>query len=175
VTLGQAGSRIWSGRTPAQAAVGEGEAREGRAQGDGPGKLLSPERRRAAVHHPMRVMQVSERFACQVEGEHRTSCVTARPYAGRPRCCLEGVAVAPTNNPQGSENTDAPCDSVTPWGAVSWVGCHCTQQLSTLARKWTDSPGPATVMRRAQVTPTPLFCITFRRWGPPARLPCQFV
>src|ERR1700742_1332928 len=35
----------------AQAAVGRGGAREGRAQGDRPGKLLSPERRGAAVHH----------------------------------------------------------------------------------------------------------------------------
>src|SRR5271165_6673628 len=36
-------------------------------------KLLSPERRRAAVHHLMRMMQVSERFACRVTGQHRTT------------------------------------------------------------------------------------------------------
>ncbi|MEV4605076.1 IS3 family transposase [Amycolatopsis sp. NPDC049253] len=35
------------------------------------GKLLSPERRRAAVHHLMRVLGVSERFACRVTGQNR--------------------------------------------------------------------------------------------------------
>jgi putative transposase len=38
-------------------------AGEGRTQGDREGKLLSPERRRAAVHHLMRTLKVSERFA----------------------------------------------------------------------------------------------------------------
>ena len=37
------------------------------------GKLLSPERRRAAVHHLMQVMHVSERFACRVTGQFRTT------------------------------------------------------------------------------------------------------
>jgi putative transposase len=32
-------------------------------KGDREGKLLSPERRRAAVHHLMRTLKVSERFA----------------------------------------------------------------------------------------------------------------
>ncbi len=36
-------------------------------------KLLSPERRRAAVHHLMKVMGVSERFACRVTGQNRTT------------------------------------------------------------------------------------------------------
>src|SRR6478609_8461772 len=36
-------------------------------------KLLSPERRRAAVHHLMTVMGVSERFACRVTGQNRTT------------------------------------------------------------------------------------------------------
>src|SRR3954465_206118 len=36
-------------------------------------KLLSPERRRAAVHHLIRVMGVSERFACRVTGQNRTT------------------------------------------------------------------------------------------------------
>jgi hypothetical protein len=34
---------------------------------------LSAERRRAAVHHLMTVMQVSERFACRVTGQHRAT------------------------------------------------------------------------------------------------------
>ena len=38
-----------------------------------PGKPLSPERRRAAVAHLIRVMSVSERFACRVTGQNRTT------------------------------------------------------------------------------------------------------
>ncbi|WP_085998539.1 IS3 family transposase [Nocardia vinacea] len=37
------------------------------------GKLLDPERRRAAVAHLMRVLEVSERFACRVTGQHRST------------------------------------------------------------------------------------------------------
>ncbi|MFI2473895.1 IS3 family transposase [Nocardia xishanensis] len=37
------------------------------------GKLLDPERRRAAVAHLMRVLAVSERFACRVTGQHRST------------------------------------------------------------------------------------------------------
>ena len=37
------------------------------------GTLLSPERRRAAVHHLMEAMGVSERFACRVTGQNRTT------------------------------------------------------------------------------------------------------
>lgn len=36
-------------------------------------KLLSPECRRAAVHHLRRVLGVSERFACRVTGQHRAT------------------------------------------------------------------------------------------------------
>jgi hypothetical protein len=36
-------------------------------------KLLSPERRRAAVRHLQRVLGVSERFACRVAGQHRAT------------------------------------------------------------------------------------------------------
>ena len=49
----------------------------------------SPERRRAAVHHLIRVMGVSERFACRVTGQNRTTqrhkpaaASTADPDAG---------------------------------------------------------------------------------------------
>ncbi|HET9891958.1 MAG TPA: IS3 family transposase, partial [Mycobacterium sp.] len=38
-----------------------------------PGKLLGPERRRAAVRHLQRVLGVSERFACRVTGQHRAT------------------------------------------------------------------------------------------------------
>ena len=40
-------------------------------QGDCAGQLLSPERRRAAVHHLMTTLGLSERFACQVTGQQR--------------------------------------------------------------------------------------------------------
>jgi hypothetical protein len=36
-------------------------------------KLLSPERRRAAVRHLQRGAGVSERFACRVTGQHRAT------------------------------------------------------------------------------------------------------
>jgi putative transposase len=36
-------------------------------------KLLGPERRRAAVHHLIGVMGVSERFACRVTGQNRST------------------------------------------------------------------------------------------------------
>jgi hypothetical protein len=48
-------------------------AGEGGAQGDRGGKPLSPERRRAAVCHLMRTMKVSERFACRVTGQNRST------------------------------------------------------------------------------------------------------
>ena len=46
---------------------------EGGVEGDRLGKLLSPARRRAAVHHLIAVMGVSERFGCRVTGQHRTT------------------------------------------------------------------------------------------------------
>jgi transposase-like protein len=54
------------------AARGRG-AGEGGVEGDRSGKLLSPARRRAAVHHLIDAMGVSERFACRVTGQHRTT------------------------------------------------------------------------------------------------------
>jgi hypothetical protein len=36
-------------------------------------KLLGPERRRAAVHHLIATMKVSERFAGRVTGQNRTT------------------------------------------------------------------------------------------------------
>src|SRR5665213_415774 len=60
-----------AGERDLEAAVGRGGAGEGGAEGDLPGKLLSPARRRAAVHHLMDTMGVSERFACRVTGQNR--------------------------------------------------------------------------------------------------------
>jgi putative transposase len=53
--------------------LADAEREKGHAQGDRPGKLLGPERRRAAVHHLQRVLGVSERFACRVTGQHRAT------------------------------------------------------------------------------------------------------
>src|SRR6266568_2961972 len=60
-----------TGERDARAAARGRGAGEGGAEGDRPGKLLSPARRRAAVHHLIAVMGVSERFACRVAGQHR--------------------------------------------------------------------------------------------------------
>ncbi len=48
--------------------VGESGVERGRQ-----GKLLTPECRRAAVAHLMSVLEVSERFACRVTGQHRST------------------------------------------------------------------------------------------------------
>jgi transposase-like protein len=53
-----------------------------------PGELLRPERRRAAVAHLIGVMGVSERFACRVTGQNRTTqprppTPTTPPRSGR--------------------------------------------------------------------------------------------
>jgi hypothetical protein len=56
-----------------KAAVGRRRVGEGRAAGDREGKLLSPQTRRAAVHHLQRVLGLSERLACRVAGQHRAT------------------------------------------------------------------------------------------------------
>src|SRR5215204_4035378 len=77
-------------RSQAPRAVGEGECspqeatrREGTGhrhlKGGEPGKLLSPTRRKAAVEHVRRRLEVSERRACRVMGQPRSS----QRYAGR--------------------------------------------------------------------------------------------
>jgi putative transposase len=48
--------------------LADAELEKAHTQGDFPGKLPSPERRRAAVHQLIRTMKVSERFACGVTG-----------------------------------------------------------------------------------------------------------
>ena len=53
--------------------LADAELEKAAFEGDRPGKLLSPERRRAAVHHLTRTMNVSERFACRVTGQHRAA------------------------------------------------------------------------------------------------------
>ncbi len=53
--------------------LADAELEKGRVEGDRPGKLLSPERRGAAIAHLMKAMGVSERFACRVTGQNRTT------------------------------------------------------------------------------------------------------
>ena len=58
-----------------------------------PGKLQARQRRRAAVHHLIAMMGVSERFACRVTGQHRTTQRRRRQRdAGRPGCRDAGMA-----------------------------------------------------------------------------------
>jgi hypothetical protein len=51
--------------------LADAELEKAALKGDRPGKLLGPERRRAAVHHLIATMKVSERFACLVTGQNR--------------------------------------------------------------------------------------------------------
>src|SRR5690606_19180728 len=73
-------------RRPGEAAEGPGESGRPAAQGGGghdarqanpergcTGKLLSPTRRRRCVDHVMAKFSVSERFACKVLGQHRST------------------------------------------------------------------------------------------------------
>ena len=54
-----------AGECHAEATARRRGAGEGGVEGDRSGKLLGPARRRAAVHHLIDVMGVSERFACR--------------------------------------------------------------------------------------------------------------
>ena len=63
--------------------LADAELEKGSVEGDREGKLLSPQRRRAAVHHLIEVMGVSERFACRVTGQHRTT-RRHQPTAAKP-------------------------------------------------------------------------------------------
>jgi putative transposase len=49
------------------------DAREGHLEGSCIGKVLSPVRRRACVEHVVRELGVSERKACAVLGQHRST------------------------------------------------------------------------------------------------------
>ena len=53
--------------------VADKEARYRRAQGDRPGKLVSPSRRREAVCMLQDRLELSERRACRVTGQHRST------------------------------------------------------------------------------------------------------
>jgi putative transposase len=53
--------------------LADAEPEKDAAAGDREGKLLRPERRRAAVRHLQRVLGVSERFACRVTRQHRAT------------------------------------------------------------------------------------------------------
>jgi putative transposase len=59
-------------RAAAQGGVGLG-AREGHPEGGRFGKILSPARRRACAEHVERRLGVSERRACAVLGQHRST------------------------------------------------------------------------------------------------------
>ena len=71
---------------PGEAAEGSGDRERSAAQSDlgsdtgqadpaggGPGKLLSPARRRACIEHVRRELRVSERRACAALGQHRST------------------------------------------------------------------------------------------------------
>jgi transposase-like protein len=63
--------------------LADAELEKAALKGDRSGKLLSPECRRAAVHHLIAVMGVSQRFACRVTGPNRTTRGISEP---QPRC-----------------------------------------------------------------------------------------
>jgi putative transposase len=76
----------WSEAGPSEAAEGVGareraaaeggvgpNAREGHSEGSRLGKVVSPARRRACVEHVVRELGVSERKACAVLGQHRST------------------------------------------------------------------------------------------------------
>ena len=62
-----------SENAPAQEAVGGGRAGQGDAQGAGRGKMVTPDRRRVAVERLQERFGVSERRACRVVGQHRST------------------------------------------------------------------------------------------------------
>ena len=59
-------------RAAAESGVGP-NAREGHSEGSRLGKVVSPARRRACVEHVVRELGVSERKACAVLGQHRST------------------------------------------------------------------------------------------------------
>jgi len=65
--------KTWSGRTPRSSGCWLMPSWRRLRSGDRPGKLLSPERRRCAIHHLQRVLGDSERFACRITGQHRAT------------------------------------------------------------------------------------------------------
>src|SRR3954466_8337118 len=59
---------------PPVAARGVGpDPRQADPAGGGPGKLLSPARRRACIEHVRRQLSISERSACAALGQHRST------------------------------------------------------------------------------------------------------
>ncbi|QEY33394.1 transposase [Synechococcus sp. RSCCF101] len=70
---GQAPDPAGEGERPTQEAAGRGRAGEGNAERPCRGKLLSPERRRRAVLVLQQRYRASERFACRLVGQHRST------------------------------------------------------------------------------------------------------
>ena len=58
---------------PAEADRGRQGAPDPGLEGAGAGKLVSPARRRRAVEHLQQVFGVSQRWACQLVGQHRST------------------------------------------------------------------------------------------------------
>src|SRR5215207_8860063 len=98
-------------RSQASGGVGEGECspqeascREGaghrQPKGGGSGKLLSPTRRKAAVEQVRRRLGVSERRACRVIGQPRSSQRYAGRKTQRDRALLERMVTLSRENPR---------------------------------------------------------------------------
>src|SRR5215211_2447413 len=144
----QAAQGSGAGERHAQAAAGRCRAGEGRTQGDREGKLLSPERRRAAVHHLMRTLKVSGRFACRVTGQNRTT--QRRPPAAttptRMPGCARGCGTLWTNTPVNASaawstatspvTTSPPSSTASPSTAVIRPCCGATTALNSPAPPW---------------------------------------
>src|SRR5215211_4309330 len=69
-------------------------------QGDEPGKLLSPARRRAAVEHVRRKLGVSERRACEAVGQSRSSQRYVGEKARNDRALVERMVGLSRQNPR---------------------------------------------------------------------------
>src|SRR5215208_842202 len=85
--------------SPQEAACREGAGHR-HPQGGEPGKLLSPTRRRAAVEHVRRRLGVSERRACGVIGQPRSSQRYAGRKAHRDRRLAERMVELSRENPR---------------------------------------------------------------------------
>ena len=59
------------------------DAREAHPSGGCLGKLLSPARRRACIEHVRQKFRISERFACRVLGQHRSTQTESAAGPGR--------------------------------------------------------------------------------------------
>src|SRR5438094_6130180 len=70
---GQASEGSRDGEHPASSCGIGSDAGQADPAGGGPGKLLSPARRRACIEHIRGVLSISERRACAALGQHRST------------------------------------------------------------------------------------------------------